>query len=676
MNIKLILNNENINLKDLILCDDFISSYKTKNLELISFFENNSNINNLIDLLLNSNDIKIMKIILEIFLMTTNNIVSITLSQDPKLSEKIFTFLYKFSNSSSPIYSIVNQIFSFVFQNWNSEMFLIFNNSLKIYFILILLMNYLPIYNFINTVLIKSINSKPFIWYLYKCLMDEHGVGLNPKYIEINFKNIRLNYIQRLKSLELISSFMNTFKEELELSNIISYSLPLLLTDSSTSKEISLVFNLAINLEKNEYIIFSAITYLTSFTSLDYVLLKIMRFLIRFKVSLSTFIIQKFLFRFLQLKPSNIFIPVALQLLTFSNFNSNEFNHFNKYLFYVYNHHNNLKHIQLFILSIFSLIEHKVFDYTSSDFLQYYQDLSNILKDPFNYQFNDLKKLLIDDSNPIFDASKLWGDKLDEFSIHFKYIHKLNHLNKYKLINDDSSIIFNNQQENHFPNQKRTNSGDINDINNDKFQSIKAPTTPPHNNHPPRSISSPHSKAKKSINDFNDNKKKLILCNLNNFEILEKNFENINIQNEIKEEIYFNKEINTDISKKNPLFVENFDLFSDKQKETIPQLKKPLQNNLNFKSSTFPSIGNLNIKKNSSKNLSPTVSDENKSPFIIKNKEEELFIKDNSIIPILKFKKKISENDNLISIPRKINDNQEEFRSKINLKILSNDLNE
>jgi len=443
MNVKMILDRKEYELLDLLQCNDVVLAYRSNNKEISIYFGQKSTVFQIIELVLSTKSPQILKQILDIFVSTENTVVSKILSSDSSLMRRFFSFMDHSSSCSNHLVSILMQILSFAFSTWTEAMYSMFASNTLFYLLLIKRICLMPVFAFINNSISKCIEGRVFVWFLFSCLMDEHGTGSPPPaYLQyIVYDNYRLSTIQRTKALECLISYFKLFSAENEdIVEAITISLPLLLSDSSDDNERSLVFQLGSFLAvSNEMIKFSREYIINSISSPGF-LHSIIVYLNRFQVSLQSFEVYLFINRLFKKTPNNTLIPHAIKLIASSDRNDIALNSFLRQ-------------------NIISKIDFSNSKYIKTILIAIVQALDGILSDPLSFDFPDC--FVINSNSPVFeiDSSKvsalnkrlavtspakinpreMWGDKVGEMEKKYQTIDRLKHIEFASLKNSKTS---------------------------------------------------------------------------------------------------------------------------------------------------------------------------------------------------------------------------------------------
>ncbi|OHS92762.1 hypothetical protein TRFO_12318 [Tritrichomonas foetus] len=151
-------------------------------------------------------------------------------------------------------------ILNSAFTNWPTEMFSILNSSVEIATNILVNLNIMAVENFCTSIVTKYSSSQSFVWFAYKALMGVYGPGgPAPAIIAsekiVNGKIPSIMSQQRLIIIKLMILFFNKFSHEsLEFSRTVSLALPVMMQKAINDVERALVFELAIELRKNDAI--------------------------------------------------------------------------------------------------------------------------------------------------------------------------------------------------------------------------------------------------------------------------------------------------------------------------------------------------------------------------------------------------------------------------------------
>lgn len=146
------------------------------------------------------------------------------------------------------------------FYNWPADMFNILNSSIEISNYIIANIHFLPVSNFVKNLVNFSIQSQPFAWLLYRCLMGQFGAGGPTPSSILNdvistCKEPLISSQQRIPILYILNCLFFKYKRETtDFSKAICFALPVLLQRAASSQERCLILELSLKLPKNEAI--------------------------------------------------------------------------------------------------------------------------------------------------------------------------------------------------------------------------------------------------------------------------------------------------------------------------------------------------------------------------------------------------------------------------------------
>ena len=376
MNVENLLKQKNPKIEDILMSSDLISLYRNQQKDLISYLTQTKIINQMIKILHKSDKNIISKRIIDLFTSTNkillkqialrrettelllsklNDIQSIDitnapvfiatpestandynlfyqqqvllmqqqqqeLQNNPKSQEQIEQEkLLNLKNHS--IITAIMQICVYAFNDWQREMFAIFNSSSFIFPSILKHIEKLPVFSFLKSILIYTEQAKTFLWYYFATLMDEHTTGMEiPEYVQAEFAirtpTIHLAPEQRTNVINLMALYYQYSGNDApqELTAGLTQGLPLILQDCNTDPERIAVFKLALYLPNNPTLSLSAVSILECFRLPSELLISGIRYLTQSQYKISPDLAELLLYRIIRNNLSVLIVKETLPL--------------------------------------------------------------------------------------------------------------------------------------------------------------------------------------------------------------------------------------------------------------------------------------------------------------------------------------------------------------------------
>lgn len=435
MNISAIIRQKNPEMLQILRCDDLISAYRMKTKDVMSFLVNEQSLLSIIRVFQETIDPNILCNISGLFTSTNTSLLKF-LTLDKIYTEKILDFLANEVNPYNPRLVTSTVILSSAFNYWPQEMTTIFESSDVILPRLVSHIEKLPVFAFISTNLLKSPEQEAFPWFIYLCIMDEHGPGaIRPFHIRWQRNDYtRINAAQRCKAIELLIQFFKTCPNQYDFMKILTQSIPLFLTDASDETEKKLVFLLGNLLDKNDAIAKSAISVINSSMQATPLLQSAMQYISAKGIKMKSDDLQIMLYRYLhQTNHNNMLSNYLVNIIKNSITDEPELvESLNQIMSCAYKNFSSCSTLLMrgFKYAVFDTLDGLQYDPLSEDFsdriMKKRDEIANYVYDKsFMQSIKKKSQRLVE---PAFDAKVLWGSDCQCFSCSFSTVARLDHL--------------------------------------------------------------------------------------------------------------------------------------------------------------------------------------------------------------------------------------------------------
>lgn len=438
MNISSLLEKEGRTTTDILQCDEAISAFKTKNKEIVDIIVNPKTLVEIIKIFYKNDNPKIFRNISQLFTSTNTALLQLFI-EDNHYIQYLISFLKKDEAPYLPRIVIICQILTSLMQKWPIETTKIFLEVDNVVPNLFRYIEFLPIYTFFSGFIVKSTEHESIVWFAFLSLMDIHGPGSNkPPHVTTEFKPLlSLSPDQRINILKLLVQYIKNFPDQTKFTEAISQSLPLLMSDSSTDIERSLVFTLGSTVEINQALVNCALILLNTYTQASILFLEALKYLSQFKVKVPPDNLKLFIASFLSKKSHiNILINPILNIVKNSIENDQELAEELTAIISISCENNKACETKLMrtfkIASLFAL-EGVTFDPSGDSFLDLYKAK---LETKFEFEkskISDYVPKMVQSEQPVFEADKLWGNQKDMMIAIYHDISRLKHLPKIPL---------------------------------------------------------------------------------------------------------------------------------------------------------------------------------------------------------------------------------------------------
>lgn len=314
-----LLKKKNVSLDELLHNQDVQYEYRMKNPKLLAIIMKQQNLLKLIETFQKSLDKVILKRIIGLCI-SPNQMIIMEIGQDSELTHAFLKVLESPLNYHRFIVSSICNIYTKIIELATDNVFKIFSVS-EFLFSSILRQIHMPaVFQLAAKLCLYSSKSEPIIWTILQSLLGNHGIGTSlPKRISsldiIKGGNVNLYQEQRIRAIELLiiyfTSINGNFVGADELFAAVSECLPLLLMDSSTDYERSLVFRLGLLLQPSSALGYSAVSIINSFGCTDVLLVAAIEYITSFDVFVGPRSIELFLYRLLHRYHKNNFLLIA-----------------------------------------------------------------------------------------------------------------------------------------------------------------------------------------------------------------------------------------------------------------------------------------------------------------------------------------------------------------------------
>ena len=318
-----VLKKDGITVEDVLSCSDVIPAYRNQDKELIQFLSMSKSINGMVKLIHSTDKPHLTRKAIDLFTSTNKTLLRL-FSQKRKTTEFLISVLNTPVDAPKVHDSVITaimQVCLYSFNDWEREMFAIFNSSQTIFPSLLKNVEKPAIFSFLRSILSNSSQAQTFLWYFFAALMDEHGVGMDtPDFIQAEFAlrvpNVHLLPEQRKNVIDLLSLFFhvnvdNAYKEFLA---AVTQGLPLILQDCNTDAERASVFRLGLFLPVNPTVSLSAVSVLECFRLPCDLIIAALRYLNQAHYKISPDLAELFLFRLIRAGSNINVIRESLQL--------------------------------------------------------------------------------------------------------------------------------------------------------------------------------------------------------------------------------------------------------------------------------------------------------------------------------------------------------------------------
>lgn len=299
---------------EIISCSDVVQVFKSGNQMLIEKLTSSAGMNDLIDLLHNSQNFQIVRRILQLFTMIDSPLLQ-KLTDSIEYTEHLLQVLDRNNGVHLYVIGAITQILLNSMEVFPHEIYDDLSASRINYQRIIKNIEVNSIYYFCTRFISNSKRSETFAWVLFCSLMGDHGPGCAvPKKFAYDpaasISPIPLTPSMRKKVIELLFIFFNEYFDTCDFSNDISEALPLVLQDASDDAERSLVFKLGLILNMNEGLAYSAQSILNCLKSSDTLIQYSLYYIHAFGILIRNSSVELILYRLLH-RPTNNFVLIA-----------------------------------------------------------------------------------------------------------------------------------------------------------------------------------------------------------------------------------------------------------------------------------------------------------------------------------------------------------------------------
>ena len=337
-------------IEDLLSCPDIITAYRNQQKDLISYLSQTKIMNKMVKILHRSDCTKLSRKVIDLF-TSTNKTLLRQFSQKRKTTELLISIFntnfsaaqqavqmapqlqsngqseaeqqseIKTEELNKSVVTAVMQVCVYAFNDWEREMFAIFNSSQTIFPYILKHVEKPPVFSFLRSILTCTSQAQTFLWYFFVALMDEHGVGMDtPDFIQAEFAlrtpNVHLTPEQRNTVINLLALFYQFGADDAynEFTAALTQGLPLVLQDCNTDSERAAVFKLGLYLPNNPTICLSAVSILECFRVPAELLQAAIRYLTQCHYRISPDLAELLLYRLIRMNSSTTIIKETLPL--------------------------------------------------------------------------------------------------------------------------------------------------------------------------------------------------------------------------------------------------------------------------------------------------------------------------------------------------------------------------
>jgi len=432
---------DSFSLVELLHCEDLFNEIKLENQFLIQHLTGSVRYKEIVSFFHKANDPFLLRRIISLFTIN-NSFLLPCVVESVELLDYLVSILEIPQKYHNYVVGSVTNILSTALDFFPNEFAQVAHQSPILYCYLIENLHYSSVFQFCGLYVSKSVDVQPFIWCLFKSLMDGHGIVSHVSIQnESNSYPKKIPPIIRKSCIDLMVIYFCQVGNYPDIYTSVSESLPLLLLDSSDDTERSLVFKLGLLMNPNTVLAMSALSILNCLKSEDILIQYAIHYLKEFNVIVPDPALELFLYRIMKRTPNNFVLKATCKLLmNIIDINGKDSSIIQSIFIIVEDYLDKLytlpQIIKAYSYCLLNIAQGCVSDLESeafSGFINNYSvsSISKENRDQLLFKLQESSKTIEDDNTicvPQFSLHSLCPDQINVLTGHYQNINKLPHL--------------------------------------------------------------------------------------------------------------------------------------------------------------------------------------------------------------------------------------------------------